>query len=110
MATSDDKRRLSRLNKYPTLQEKPDDYLLILLEDARNHFLNFTHRSEDPGEAVDFIICQLAIVASNMEGVEGTTSAADGDISRTWDAVPPAIEKAMKSWRKVVGLNATPLN
>ena len=52
MVTADDQRRLARLNKYPALQVKPDEYLLVLLENARNHFLNFTHRSEDPGEPV----------------------------------------------------------
>lgn len=106
MDRADMGRRLQRLMKRPLLAEKPTEYLEVLLDDALSCFCEYTHRNADPGETVDSLLCRMAVVWANMEGAEGTTSAADGDISRTWDALPSDIQRSLKNYRLVVGLSA----
>lgn len=99
-------RRIQRLMARPTLAERPTEYLEVLLDDALHVFLEYTHRTCDPGRSVDSLLCRMAVVWANMEGAEGTTAAADGDINRTWDALPSDIRASLNSYRLMVGLHA----
>lgn len=107
MAAQDTTRRLARLRTIASLEVKTDDYLMMVLEDAAQAFLDFTHRSEDPGQSADSIICRLAVVWSNMEGTEGAVSAADGDINRSYTGeIPTDIQTWMRRWRLLPGMDA----
>lgn len=99
-------RRMARLKKRRTVQGKPDDYLELLLDDALDCFLDYTHRINDPGERIDGIVCELASHWSNMEGVEYTATVKEADMMRNWDAVPDAIRKRMMQYRLIIGINA----
>lgn len=106
MDRADMGRRLQRLMKRPLLAEKPTEYLEVLLDDALSVFLEYTHRICDPGEPVDALLCRMVVVWTNMEGAEGSTSAEDGDIKRTWEALPSDIQRSLKHYRLVVGISA----
>ncbi len=98
------------MHNYPAFKNVNDDYLRTILEDALAYFLDYTHRGEDPGEAVDSLICDIARSMHARMGMEGVTRAKDGEIMRVWSdngALDPALLKRMKAYRLVVGVNAT---
>lgn len=99
MTTEDTARRLARLRTKRTLDAKSDDFLTVLLEDALSYFLDYTHRDVDPGERIDGMLCRLAVVWSNQEGVEGSVVSKDGDLERQWPEAPSDIKAQMKTWR-----------
>ena len=107
-STADDQRRLSILKRRAALDGKTDDYLLLCLEDSRTFFLDYTNRTEDPGEQVDNLICEIASLKANSEGAENVQQAADGGragISRTFYAdIPPFFLNRLKNWRLIRGL------
>ena len=105
---SDDQvRRLGKMRVRQTLAVKSDDYLMAVLDDALETFLDLTHRTVDPGEPVDSLIIRMAVIYSNQEGAEGNSEAEDGELKREWtDAFPSDIYKQIKAWRLVVGLSA----
>lgn len=104
-------RRVGRIHAYPGFKNSADDYLIVLLDDALAYFLDFTHRGEDPGEQVDSIVCDIARSMNARMGAEGVKKAKDGDMEREWSEqgglVDPALLRRMKSYRLVVGVNAT---
>lgn len=103
----DQVRRLGKMRVRQTLAVKSDEYLLALLDDARACFLDLTHRSVDPGERIDSLIIRMAVVYSNQEGAEGNSKAEDGELKREWaDAFPTDINRQIKAWRLVVGMDA----
>lgn len=103
----DQVRRLGKMRVRQTLAVKSDEYLLALLDDARACFLDLTHRSVDPGERIDSLIIRMAVVYSNQEGAEGNSKAEDGELKREWtDAFPSDINRQIKAWRLVVGMDA----
>lgn len=105
---ADTSRRLARLRMRRTLEGKPDDYLQMLLEDARDYFLSVTHRGADPGQRADSLITRIAVVWSNQEGGEGAKHTKDGEIEREYPetTMPADIERELKSWRLVPGIYA----
>lgn len=107
MASEDTLRRLARLKARRTQSPKSDEYLTVLLEDALAYFLDYTHRTVDPGDRIDGMLCRLAVVWSNQEGVEGTTVSKDGDMERQWPEAPSDIQRQMRTWRIVAGLAET---
>lgn len=98
-------RRLARLKNQPLLSMKGDEYLMELLRRASESFESYCNRT-DPGERVDGLICRLATAWSNQEGAEGSTSASEGGISRTWEGVPTDIREEMTSYRRMKGIGA----
>lgn len=107
MTSDDQARRLSKMAVRQTLKAKTDDYLLAMLDDALETFLDLTHRSVDPGERIDSLIIRIAVIYSNQEGAEGNSVAEDGELKRQWaDALPSDIYRQIRSWRLVVGLDA----
>ena len=95
-------RRLARLKYRRTVQGKPDDYLMLLLDDASDMFREITHR-DDPGEKVDGLICELASYMSNYEGIEYTTTAKDGEMERqnASGTIPDPLYKRIIAYRVV---------
>jgi len=104
-------RRLARLNTIPIYKNKGEDALIIYLEDALSVFLEYTHRSEDPGDLVDSLVCDIAKFKINKEGAEGMKMAADGEMKRDWGqeiGLPSELTARMKMYRRVVGSGASP--
>lgn len=111
MVTEHTLRRLGRVNTLLMFKNKGDDALLVYLEDALNVFLDYTHRSVDPGEVIDSIICDIAKYNIGKEGAEGIKKAKDGEFEREWaqeTGLPSEITARMKMYRQVVGVNAAP--
>lgn len=107
MAESDTNRRLDRLKVRPALNGLKDDYLKVVLMDALDFFMEYTHRVNDPGERVDGLICDIAAARLNKEGLEGAQAATVGDISTTWyGTIDPELIPRLNGYRLVVGLNA----
>lgn len=102
----DTARRLAHLRTKRTLDGKTDEYLAGLLDEALAYFLDFTHREVDPGNRIDGMLCRLAVVWSNQEGVEGSTVSKDGDLERQWPEVPSDIRAQMRTWRLLPVLHA----
>ena len=93
-------RRLARLKYRRTVQGKPDDYLILLLDDASDLCREITHR-EDLGERIDGLICELASFMSNYEGIEYTTTAKDGEMERqnASGTIPDPLYKRIIAYR-----------
>lgn len=111
MATEHTLRRAGRMQAYPAFRTAKDEYITVLLEDALACFLDYTHRSEDPGEAVDSLICDIARSMHTRMGAEGVRKAKDGELEREWSeqgGLDPVLLRRMKAHRLVVGINATP--
>lgn len=107
MSEEDTSRRLARLKRRPTLAEKNDDFLMLTLEEAADFFLDYTHREKDPGSRVDNLICELAVLRINAEGVENVKVAKEGEVEREWyEAIPPMLLNRLNSYRLIWGLNA----
>lgn len=107
MTDNDTERRLARLRLRPTLAEKSDDFLVMCLEDSLAFFIDYTHRINDPGQRVDSLICELAVLRINAEGVENVRVAKEGEVEREWyEAIPPMILPRLNAYRLMAGVNA----
>lgn len=112
MNSEDMDRRMIRLKYRRTVEGKPDDYLKMLLDDALAMFLELTHRTDDPGQRIDGLLCELASLMSNQEGAEYTSTAKEGEFERQYQGstlaigIPDVLYKRIISYRLVVGLNA----
>lgn len=98
------------MQNYPAFKNAGDDYIITILEDALSVFLDYTHRGEDPGEAVDSIVCEIARTQHIRMGAEGVRKAKDGEMEREWSemgGLDASLIKRMKAYRLVVGINAT---
>ena len=111
MATEHTLRRLARIKTVPAFKGKGDESLIIYLEDALSVFLDYTHRSEDAGEVIDSLVCDIAKYSIGKEGMEGIKDAKDGEMQRKWSeetGLPSEVTARMKMYRQVVGINASP--
>jgi len=112
MTTGHTMRRLARLNTIPLYRNMGEDALIVYLEDALSVFLDYTHRSEDPGEPVDSLIGDIAKWKIGRMGAEGLKKAKDGEMEREWEitnvGIPRELTERMKMYRQVVGINAAP--
>lgn len=107
MTEQDTARRLARLKLRPTLASKSDDFLVMSLEDSLAFFLDYTHRIDDPGQRVDSLICELAVLRINAEGVENVKVAREGEVEREWyETIPPMLLPRLNAYRLMVGVNA----
>lgn len=102
------------MQNYPAFQGRSDPELQTILEDALSLFLDLTHRSDDPGEAVDSLLCDIAKSTLARAGQDGVKRAKDGEMEREWadpsvGSLDATLLKRIKSYRQVVGVNATPL-
>ena len=111
MATEHTLRRLARIKVNPIFQNKTDDLMVTSLEDALSVFLDYTHRSVDPGEVIDSIVCDITKYNVSKAGMEGVKVAKDGEMQRTWSeesGLPSELTARMKMYRQVIGVNAAP--
>lgn len=112
MASVHTTRRASRLLSYPAYADKTDDELMRCCEDALCLFLDLTHRTADPGEALDPLICDIAKTLMARGGQEGVKKAEDGELKREWSDQSGGLDivlmQRIKAYRLVVGINAAP--
>lgn len=106
MSKEDALRRLAILKKKPSASGKADEYLEQELENATAVFLQYTARENDPGQYVDIIIVDLTTISINQAGAEGSSSASEGGISRTWSSIPEELKLRMNRWRLPIGYDA----
>ena len=106
-------RRAGRFKNYPAYGDKSDMEIIATCEDALALFYDITHRSEDPGEGIDSLICDIAKTLMARSGQEGVVLAKDGEFERKWSEqnglLDVALLRRIKSYRQVVGINATPI-
>lgn len=90
--------------------DKLDDKLNLLLDDAEADILGYCQRDELPFGLYS-AQRELAIIRYNKEGVEGQTSHSEGGISRSWgeNDIPQSMKSVLNQYRlaKVVGYRAT---
>jgi len=98
---------------YPAFANKPESETVATCEDALMLFLDLTHRSEDPGQPIDSLICDIAKTMLTRSGQEAVKKAKDGEFEREWSdqmgGLDPVLMARIKKYRQVVGVNATPL-
>ena len=104
MTEADILRRIERMQLRPVLRAKAPEYIRVCVEDATAYFKEYTH-SEDIGEDLDPIICELAALEAGAEGAENTKHIKDGEIEREYfEDVPPGLRRRLNSYRRVQGL------
>lgn len=106
MSDSDIARRLSRLLKRPTMQDKDEDFLIELIEEATDTLLDYTHRTIDLGEKWDTLVVDLAVYRANQLGIEGSSRAGEGTLSRMYsDSLPAIYLRRMNQYRLIQGIS-----
>jgi hypothetical protein len=78
--------------------EAQDALLTELLLEAEEWIINYLYRSQMP-EALRGVQVRLAAALYNRRGIEGMSAAKDGGISRTADALPEDIRRALNPYR-----------
>lgn len=111
-STEHTRRRAGRLAAYPPYAGKTENELILTAEDALSIFLDLTHRTEDPGEVIDSLVCDIAKSQMARSGQESVKKAKDGEMEREWSenmgALDPVLMQRIKRYKQVVGVNATP--
>lgn len=74
------------------------DSLQLILDDVRDDILAWTNRATLP-VTLESTQRQIAVIRYNMQGVEGQTSHSEGGISRSFDDLPPSIQKTITQYR-----------
>jgi hypothetical protein len=97
--TTDETRRYSIIATRPHYAHLSEELLRQTLRDASSVFTEYVH-CPDPGAVADTLIVDIASIRLNMMGAEGSTSASEGDISRSWEELPPAIRTRLNSYRR----------
>jgi len=105
MSESDDLRRTALIRMRPQTNGMKDDHLIGILRMASCFYEEYT-RTEDTGEDIDALIVDIATVDINMAGAEGSTSASEGGIARTWSRLPEDVRIRLKARRRMVGLSS----
>jgi len=99
--------------KFPAYANRSEDEVIASLEDALQVFLDLTHRSEDLGQPIDSLICDIAKTLIARSGQEGVKKAKDGEFEREWSDQTGGLDLSLmariKKYRQVVGVNAAPI-
>ena len=100
-------RRLERIKRRPTMEGKSDVWLSLCIEDATDYFLEYTNRTIDPGAEADNVICEIALLRINTEGIEDMMKAKDGELEREMGSEwHPLLGSRLNQWRVMRGLHA----
>ena len=74
------------------------DYLSAVAAAALQVFRDYTGR-DAPDSALSVVV-DIACIRLSMAGAEGSSSASEGGISRTWDALPQSLRDRMDRYRR----------
>lgn len=77
-----------------------DSLIELLLEQARDEFLQYTNRDEVP-ETANNVIIEMAVVKYNLLGTEGLQSQSYSGASEEYANYSPQLIKALNRYRKV---------
>ena len=83
----------------PTYSALDPDWILSACSEAMGVFCDYTHRAEVPDSALSVLV-DLACIRLSMAGAEGSSSASEGGMSRTWDALPQRLRDRMDAYRR----------
>lgn len=91
--------RLSLIRMRPQYAHLSDDAVMSAIDTAVGILESYTNRA-DPGKEADAVIIEIACTVLNRLGAEGSTSASEGGVSRTWDLLPESTRILMDRWRR----------
>lgn len=91
--------RLQYLRMRPQYDHMEDDLLMRMLDEALGDFLAYTNRREDPGDAADSLIIDMAAVKLNSLGIEGVKKGKDGELEREYKDINEMQLRKLDSWR-----------
>ncbi len=75
------------------------DLIEAACEEALQVFADYTARSTVPDSALSVVV-DIACIRLSMAGAEGSSSASEGGISRTWDSLPQSLRDRMDYYRR----------
>lgn len=84
-----------------------DELVLQVLEESSQAFEDYCNRP-DPGTAADSVIVEMACIRLNMLGAEGSSSASEGGVSRTWDTMPETLRARLDAFRRPMWPRSSP--
>ena len=83
----------------PAYSALDTDWIQSACAEAMGVFCDYTHRAEVPDSALSVLV-DLACIRLSMAGAEGSSSASEGGMSRTWDALPQSLRDRMDAYRR----------
>ena len=83
----------------PTYSALSSEWVDSACEEAMGVFCDYTHRTDVPDSALSVLV-DLACIRLSMAGAEGSSSASEGGMSRTWDALPQSLRDRMDAYRR----------
>jgi len=83
----------------PTYSALSTEWVDAVCAEAMGVFCDYTHRAEVPDSALSVLV-DLACIRLSMAGAEGSSSASEGGMSRTWDALPQSLRDRMDAYRR----------
>ena len=101
-----DEKMIRKVFRRLVIEEPSDrDTSLVgdLLDDAEAYILDRIDRNVMP-ERLRGVQTELAIIAYNRLGAEGESSRSVGGISRSFEMLPPEIEKQFQNYPRKVGV------
>ena len=78
--------------------EKDTELLMLLLDDAREYVLAYTHRTVLPA-ALQKTVRDLAVIALNRRGTEGETARSEAGETYTFSEAPKQIYDVLNRYR-----------
>ncbi|MBQ7701535.1 MAG: hypothetical protein IJT54_03940 [Candidatus Methanomethylophilaceae archaeon] len=94
---------MSIIRLRPQTKGMKDDHIIGILHMASSFYEEYT-RTEDTGADLDALIVDIATIDINMAGAEGTSSANEGGISRTWSRLPDDVRSRLNARRRMIGV------
>lgn len=78
-----------------------DNLIDLLLEQAKNEFLEYCHRDDIPDRA-DNVVIDMAVIKYNLLGSEGLSNQSYSGLSESYANYPPQLLHALNRYRKAV--------
>lgn len=83
--------------------DSQDGLITALLSDAEDSVRDYIGRDVVPERLVSVQV-QLAVIAYNKRGAEGESSRSEGDISQSFDGLPPELLARLKNYPRKAGV------
>lgn len=83
----------------PTYAALGSNLIQAASEEALQVFADYTARTSVPDSALSVLV-DIACIRLSMAGAEGSSSASEGGISRTWDSLPTSLRDRMDYYRR----------
>jgi len=83
----------------PTYAALDSNLIEAASSEALQVFADYTNRDSIPDSALSVLV-DIACIRLSMAGAEGSSSASEGGMSRTWDALPQSLRDRMDRYRR----------